>query len=262
MQLVIARLENPQPEHDASEFLVLLWQLWGQTGLQGQWHAHFGGRVHDFDTIPLFIRTPVDAGDVSFEQLLADWANEGNGQCLGSDVQHIVFHVGRYSLCPKAKAWVKHHHQLHTPSTFRCPQRTLTGHAGHSTFRLRGIIAPQGEELMSGHYITMLVEGDAVWVADDGECPHVHKVVPDHIKQGAVMVWASKAEPSSFWSTPIGTFEPPKRPRQFGGEIEIFYGNITQWSRDVNDWLRHQDIHVAMFVETHVASRWKWPVLS
>ena len=32
---------------------------------------------------------------------LADWANEGNGQCLGSEVEHIVFHIRRYSLCAR-----------------------------------------------------------------------------------------------------------------------------------------------------------------
>ena len=85
---------------------------------------------------------PVEAGDdVNFEQLLAEWANEGNGQCLGSNVEHIVFHVGRYSLSTMSKEWVKHHNRLHTPSSFRVSQKTLTGHAGHSTFVLRGIIA-------------------------------------------------------------------------------------------------------------------------
>lgn len=149
LQPVIARLENPQSQHDASEFLLLLWEMWGQTGLQGNWHAIFGGRTRDFDTIPLFIRMPVDMGDgVSFEELLATWANEGNGQCLGCDVQHIDFHIGRYSLCTKSKAWAKHRNRLFTPSTFRCPQRTSTGHAGHSNFVLCGIIAHQGEELL------------------------------------------------------------------------------------------------------------------
>lgn len=199
LQPVIARLENPQSQHDASEFLVLLWELWGQTGLPGNWHAHFGGRWREYETTPLFIRMPVDMGDeVNFEQLLAEWANEGNGQCLGSDVEHIVFHTGRYSLCSQTKAWVKHHHLLYTPSsTFKCPQRTQTGHSGHSTFVLRGIIAHQGQELVqlvSGHYVTLLVEGGAVWVADDGMCPEVQQKVPEHIKRGAVMVWASRAE--------------------------------------------------------------------
>lgn len=188
------------------------------------------GRWHEYDTIPLFVRMPVDMGEeVQFEQLLAEWANEGNGQCLGCDVEHIVFHVGRYSLCPQTKTWVKHH-QLHTPPTFRCPQRTQSGHSGHSTFVLRGIIAHQGQELISGHYVTMLVEGEAVWVADDGSCPEVHKEVP-------VMVWASRAEHSQFWTTSIGHFEPPqkktKHPHQ---EIEILYANITQWTRDA-EWL-------------------------
>ena len=109
LQPAIARLENPQNQHDASEFLIHLWELWGQTGLQGNWHAHFGGRWHEYDTIPLFIRMPVELGEtVHFEQLLQEWANEGNGQCLGEDVEHIVFHVGRYSLCTQTKSWVKH----------------------------------------------------------------------------------------------------------------------------------------------------------
>lgn len=144
LQPVIAKLENPQAQHDASEFLVLLWELWGQTGLQGDWHSYFGGRWHDFDTMQLFVRMPVEAGDgVSLEQLLADWANEANGQCLGENVNHIVFHIGRYHLCAKAKSWVKHNNKLQIPSTSQCAQRTATGDGGKGTFVLRGVIAHQ-----------------------------------------------------------------------------------------------------------------------
>ena len=134
LQPVIAKLDNPQAQHDASEFMVLLWEHWGQTGMQGNWHSQFGGRDHEFETLPLFVRMPVEAGDdVGFEQLLRDWSNEANGQCLGKDVQHIVFHVGRYHHCPKAKAWVKHHNRLGIPSTFQCPQMTSTGQGCHSS---------------------------------------------------------------------------------------------------------------------------------
>ena len=171
---------------------------------------------------------PLEAGDeANFEQLLAEWANEGNGQCLGPDVDHIVFHIGRYSLSTTAKEWVKHHNRLHTPSSFRCPQKTATDHVGHSTFVLRGIIAHHGEELISGHYNALLVEGEAVWLVDDGECPQVQKEVPDSIKRGAVMIRASRAEQSNFWSQTVGRFDPPaKRMKTYGGVIEVFYGTL------------------------------------
>lgn len=69
------------------------------TNRAASWHSNFGGRWHEFDTIPLFIRMPVEAGtEVQFEDLLAEWANEANGQCLGQDVERIVFDIGRYSL--------------------------------------------------------------------------------------------------------------------------------------------------------------------
>lgn len=170
LQPVIARMDNAQGQHDASEFLVLLWEHWGQTGLQGNLQSIFGGRLHDFDTIPMFVRMPPEAGqEVPFENLLSMWANEASGQCLGAEVQHVVFHIGRYSLVDKI--WTKHSHRLITPPMFTCPQMTLTGHAAPATFVLRGIIVHQGAELISGHYLTMLVEGEAVCVADDGECP-------------------------------------------------------------------------------------------
>ena len=257
LQPAIARLENPQNQHDAFEFLVHLWELWGQTGLQGNWHAHFGGRDHEFDTIPLFVRMPVEAGDgANFEQILADWANEGNGQCLANNVEHIVFHVGRYYWTPTTKEWVKHHNRLRTPTSFQVPQKTLTGHAGHATFVLRGIIAHQGEHLMSGNYIAMLVDGEAMWLVDDGECPQVQKTVPDSIQRGAVMIWASRAEQNSFWTQRIGSFEPPaKRQRTYAGNIEVFYGNVTQWNKEVKEWLNQQDIQIAMLVETHVVGK-------
>ena len=254
LQPALARLENPQQQHDASEFLVHLWELWGQTGLQGNWFSHFGGRWHEFDTIPLFIRMPPEAGlEVQFEDLLKEWANEANGQMLGPDVEHIVFHIGRYSLCQQSRTWKKHNNVLRTPSTFRCPQRTQSGHGGHSTFVLRGIIAHQGEELISGHYVTLLVEGEAVWFVDDGRCPEVQKLVPEQIKQGAVMIWASRAEQSNFWSTTVGNFAPPgKKPRPPQQEIDICYANITQWTKDAKEWVTQQNHSIVMMVETHL----------
>lgn len=73
-----------------------------------------------FDTIPLFIRMPLEAGEeTQFEDLVAGWANEGHGQCLGCDVQHIVFHIGRYTLINKV--WTKHL----TPSHVQVPSNDV-----------------------------------------------------------------------------------------------------------------------------------------
>ena len=231
-----------------------LWEYWQQTGLQGDWHSHFGGRWHDFDTLPLFVRMPYEDGDdVPLEQLLSDWANEANGQCLGAGVQHIVFHIGRYYHCTKAKAWVKHHHRLQIPSTFQCAQRTSTGHGGHGTFVLRGVIAHQGEALTSGHYVSLLVEGDALWSVDDDQCPQAQKHIPEIFHTGAVMIWASKAEHSHFWTKTIGSFEPPaKRQRIQGDGVEVFYSNITQWNNAAREWVQQTEHQVVMLVETHL----------
>lgn len=107
--------------------------------------------------------------------------------------------------------------------------------------------------MISGHYVTMLVEGEAVWIADDGKCPEVCKEVPEHIKRDAVMIWASRAEQSNFWTTTIGQFEQPaKRARHPNQEIEILYANITQWTKDSKEWMIQQPHSVVMMVETHL----------
>ena len=68
------------------------------------------------------------------------------------------------------------------------------------------------------------------------------------------MIWASKAEHSTFWTHSIGSFDPPpKRPRTGGEGIEVLYSNVTQWNRDAKEWLLQQDLQLAMLVETHVA---------
>lgn len=67
------------------------------------------------------------------------------------------------------------------------------------------------------------------------------------------MVWASRAEQSHFWSTTIGNFEPPpKKARHPHQEIEFLYANITQWTKDVKEWMIQQDHSVVMMVETHL----------
>ena len=123
----------------------------------------------------------------------------------------------------------------------------------HYASRQKPVIAHQGEGLISGHYVTLLVKGEAVWLADDGKCPEVHKVVPELIKQGAVMIWASRAEQSNFWSTTVGNFEPPtKKGRHPHQEIDICYANITQWTKDAKEWMIQQDHSIVMMVETHL----------
>ena len=248
MQPVIARLDKPQQQHDASEFLVLMWELWQQTGIQGNWVSNFGGRNHEFDTIPIFVRLP-SGKRCSWQPCCQCGPMRLVDNAWGKKYNTLCFTLGGIQ-----RVWTKHNHKLITPPMFQCPQMTLTGHAAPANFVLRGVIAHQGMELISGHYITMLVEGQAVWVADDGECPRAVKEIPSIIQEGTVMVWASKAEPSDFWSTPIGTIQPPmKRPKILQDEVQIFYGNVTQWTKEVFQWLIQQDLQIVMMVETHLA---------
>lgn len=103
----------------------------------------------------------------------------------------------------------------------------------------------------------MLVEGDALWVVDDGECPQLCKEVPDH-----VMIWASKAEPSTFWARAIDPLNRPANdhagPGMRGEGVEIFCGNITQWTRDVRELLLQQDIQIAMMIEKRTIKEPRW----
>lgn len=67
------------------------------------------------------------------------------------------------------------------------------------------------------------------------------------------MIWASRAEHSTFWTRTIGSFEPPKkRPRLTGESIEVFFGNITQWNQQSKEWMIQQDFQLVMLVETHL----------
>ena len=143
--------------------------------------------------------------------------------------------------------------QIGIPSAFQCPQMTSTGHAGQGTFVLRGVIAHQGAELISGHYVTLLVEGDALWSVDDDQVPQAQTMIPEIFRTGAVMIWASKAEHSQFWTRTIGTFEPPaKRPRLIGEGIEVFYSNVTQWNNAAKEWMLQTEHHTVVMVETHL----------
>lgn len=73
----------------------------------------------------------------------------------------------------------------------------------------------------------MLVEGDAIWAVDDGERPQVQKEMPEYIQRGAVMIWASRAEPSNFWTRTIGSFDPPAKRQRLSGEGMEFLSMAT-----------------------------------
>lgn len=61
----------------------------------------------------------------------------------------------------------------------------------------------------------------------------------------------------------VPSTEPPaKRPKILQDDVDIFYANVTQWNKEVFQWLIQQDLQVVMMVETHLAgelcrSRWQ-----
>ena len=186
------------------------------------------------------------------KQSAADWGQTLDaGVCKGLDA---LVHDAHQGLQPYVNVGDCHEHPF--PSE---QDRAHFGidlgvdHGGKATFVLRGVIAHQGEDLSSGHYVSLLVEGDALWSVDDDQCPQAQKNIPEVFQTGAVMIWASRTEHSHFWTRTIGSFEPPvKRPRLTGEGIEISYSNVTQWNNAAKEWVLQQDHQVVMMVETHL----------
>ena len=82
---------------DASHFVNSLWLL-SQTSTTSNAEIKEGGYLTDHVQLPIHVPYPDDwPEDVTFQQLINNWANQGLGQYLMDDKKVLICHVTRNS---------------------------------------------------------------------------------------------------------------------------------------------------------------------
>ena len=251
---------------DANHFVNSLWLL----SQSRAFHYRFaeireGGYLTDHVQQPILVPYPDDwPDDVSFQQLINNWANQGMGQYLMDDKKILVCHVTR-NTCIEG-VMTKHQKPFNPYGTFTMP-RSLDGFSRTSTeFVPAVLICHRGQTHQEGHYFAILIYRDLMWLADDGKVPtHLPHLTPNLASQ-ITQIWAVNID---CFKTPQQVlqglppaeepdFDPPlhpsptKRARFEQDHNSLYFANVTNFGRQVIDWYWTRDSGIYIFAETHL----------
>ena len=257
---------------DASHFVNSLWLL----SQSRAFHYRFaeikeGGYLTDHVQQPILVPYPDDwPDDVTFQQLINNWANQGMGQYLLDDKKVLICHVTRNTCIDGVMT--KHQKPFNPYGTFTMP-RSLDGFSRSSTeFVPAVLICHRGQTHQQGHYFAILVYRDLMWIADDGKVPtHLPNLTPSLASQ-ITQVWAVNMD---CFKTPQQVlhglpppeepdYEPPlhpspvKRARLEQDHNVLHFSNVTNFGRQVLEWYWTRDSGIYIFAETHLDPQKHW----
>ena len=119
---------------DASHFVNSLWLLSQSRAFHYRYaEIKEGGYLADHVQQPILVPYPGDwPEDVTFQQLISNWANQGPGQYLMDDKKVLICHVTRNTCIDGIMT--KHSKPFNPYGTFTMP-RSLDGFGSHSLGR-------------------------------------------------------------------------------------------------------------------------------
>ena len=251
---------------DANHFVNSMWLL----SQPRAFHYRFaeikeGGYLTDHVQQPILIPYPDDwPEDVTFQQLVNNWANRGLGQYLMDDKRPLVRHVTR-NTCVDG-VMTKHSKPFNPYGTFTMP-RSLDGFARTSTeFVPAVLICHRGHTHQAGHYFAILIYRDLMWLADDGKVPvHLPHLTPSLASQIA-QVWAVTLDTFKTPQQVLHGLPPPEQPdydpplhpsstkkaRLEQGHNKLHFANVTNLGRQVIEWYWTRDSGIYILAETHL----------
>ena len=238
-------------EGDAAHFVNTLW-LKSQTRVMQYRYSEIKeqGYLADHVQLPLIVDYPDEFLDeITWQELMNNWANQGLGQFLGDDKTVLVAHINR--AVTYDGVLTKHKRALNPHGTFTVP-RSLDGFSRASAEYIPiAYICHRGPTHDSGHYFTILVYRDLMWIADDGGHPTVLPFLTPQLAGQIVQIWAVETtafvtprqiqrampEPETPDYDPPLHGTPPKKARHTQDNMKLHVANITTFGRHTLDWL-------------------------
>ena len=149
-----------------------------------------GGYLTEHVQLPLIVDYPDEFLDeITWQELMNNWANQGLGQFLADDKTVLVAHIN--GAVTYDGVLTKHKRALNPHGAFSVP-RSLDGFSrASSEYMPIAYICHRGPTHESGHYFAILVYRDLMWIADGWGPPYT--VLPFLTPQLAgqiVQIWA------------------------------------------------------------------------
>ena len=227
--------------------------------------THEGGYVKEHIQLPLIVDYPDEYLDeITWQELMNCWANHGYGQYLSDDKLIHVSHINRAVTIEGTVT--KHKRALNPHGPYTVP-RSLDGFSRASAEYLpMAYICHRGPTHDTGHYYTILVYKDLMWIADDGATPKVLPFLTPQIAGQIVQVWGiqtsalltprqiARALPppeSPDYDPPLHS-TPPKKARHTQDNMRLNVANITAFGKGTLDWYWTRDNEIYVMIETHL----------
>ena len=258
--------------NDVGAFVNALWKWACSDSFATAWYCKkSNGEIEQQFSFPIHVPYPEDWGNgIILDALISHWANTDNGLMLQAEAKAVVFHVGRDVEGPQGVT--KHNLMLEPAGLIHIPVSPEGEEVAKEYFTPVAFVMHHGETHERGHYSTILVYKDLMWLADDGEFPKPLPKLLDTMKQSIVQVWAipSSALDKRFCTpnfqgmrsesaqmteeTPLLEEPSAKRAKlaQEGNNLHVLFGNVTNLGKDVDEWIWHQTFDVLLLVETHL----------
>ena len=217
--------------------------------------------------IPLVVDYPDEFLDeITWQELLNCWANQGCGQYLGDDKMIHISHSHINRAVTIEGTVTKHKRALNPHGPYTVP-RSLDGFSRASEEYIPlAYICHRGPTHQTGHYYAILVYKDLMWIADDGATPKVLPFLTPQIAGQIVQVWGIQTSalitprqiaralppPETPDYDPPLHGAPPKKARHTQDNMRLHVANITAFGKGTLDWYWTRDNEIYILIETHL----------
>ena len=238
---------------DAADFLRSLWSFAGSTFFEGRFfHRSTRGQLEEREQFPLNLLFPDDPAFATLDDLINHWADEGNGQYLHGSPGGLVLNLQRST--HHQGQWTKHHREVEIPTRLNIPFSEDGINVHYASYQIVAMVLHQGEGHENGHYQSILAIDNAYWLGDDETYPTpISFISPQQMKEIS-QVWLVLSSPAELVpDTAIEIAETlAKKSKKAQEVLQLLFGNVTFFSKKVQDWIWTKADTILMLQETHL----------
>ena len=238
---------------DAADFLHSLWSFAGSTFFEGRFfHRSTRGHLEERDQFPLNLIFPDDPAFATLDDLINNWADEGNGQYLYGSPGGLVLNLQRST--HHQGQWTKHHREVEIPTRINIPFSEDGINVHYASYQIVAMVLHQGEGHENGHYQSILAIDNAYWLGDDETYPTPISFISPQQRKEISQVWLVLSSPAELVpDTAIEIAETlAKKPKKAQEVLQLLFGNVTFFGRKVQDWIWAKADTILMLQETHL----------
>lgn len=189
---------------------------------------------------------------VTLEDLVNAWADEDGGQFLYGAPDALVLQLQRFQL--KEGTWTKHNRELDILTDINIPFSDHETHVHNASYRIVGLVTHQGEGHQNGHYQTILLMDNAMWLGEDEAYPTPLGQLTQQQKCEILQILLIKEPANELVEDTQAEYALPaaKRHKSSLETLTLIFGNVATYGPKVQDWTWTRPDSLLFLQETHL----------